>query len=149
MIERTTRARSCRGQAATETMIVMLFLLLMIFGVVHMSMFAATKYMVNLSAFAAARTVLVAGGNALNGAGREAAEQMIDNIRWWAAPGRNKPDRPARRSLRGRDSVLITYRVPFGLPMFKTVPARGVRIIGAAPVVEQPRIAEKGDNADF
>src|SRR5262249_35074881 len=48
---RTRVRRIARGQAATETIIMMTFLLLMIFGLVHLCMLMTVKYMVNFSAF--------------------------------------------------------------------------------------------------
>lgn len=138
-----------RGQAATETMIVMLFLLLMIFGIVHMSMFAATKYMVNLAAFATARTALVEGNL------REAATGVMDNLRWWLDPSKNAPlfsRRQLRVRGRTRDGILVVYTVPFGFPIFRRqdIPGGGLRVVGFSPMVVQSEvqdIEEKGDNA--
>jgi hypothetical protein len=44
--------------------------------------------------------------------------------------------------------VLVTYRVPFGLPIFNEVPSGGIPVEGFSPVIIQPDIAEEGDNAD-
>ena len=54
-----SRLRSAGGQSTTETMAMMSFLLLMIFGLVHFCLLSATKSIVNLAAFAAARTMMV------------------------------------------------------------------------------------------
>jgi hypothetical protein len=140
------RTANARGQAATETMIVMMFLLLMIFGAIHMAMFAATKYMVDYAAFTAARTVLVQGAGATNGAAWDAAEEALGNIRWWLYQ-RNRPEAPIRRPVKGRDAIVIGYHVPFGLPIFESVPDEGILLLGFSPVVEQGEIPEKGDNA--
>src|SRR5688500_15691142 len=60
LLMRTSRSTNT-GQAATETMISMLFLMLMIWGLVHLSMFAVSKYVANYAAWAAARTAMVHG----------------------------------------------------------------------------------------
>lgn len=143
--------RSTRGQAATETMIMMMFLFLMIFGLIHMSMLAATKYMVNFAAFSAARTIMVRGDDAsgLQMWAYTAASGVIDNIRWWNEAWRNRPDLPITTGdERGRHGVYVVYRVPFGLPIFNAVPAGGFRMIGFAPYQVQPDIDEVGDNAE-
>lgn len=55
--------RYCReqGQAATETMLSMMFMLMMIFGSVQLCWWSANKYLANLAAFGAARTAMVGG----------------------------------------------------------------------------------------
>jgi hypothetical protein len=136
------------GQAATETMLVMMFLMLMIFGAVHLSMFAVTKYMVNYSAFAAARTVMVRTESSLKQEALEAANIVLDGIRWWHDPVLDHARAIERRGVHGRDSIVVTYGVPFGLPIFTTVPKGGIVIRGSSAVAEQPPIPEKGDNAD-
>lgn len=133
------------GQAATETMIMMLFLMLLIFGVVHMSMLLTTKSLVNFAAFSAARTYLVGGDTAV------AADEALRYVDWWDGDDARNQKVVAEAShyeqwLRERDGVTVTYHVPFGLP-FQPVPAEGVRITGFAPAIKQPHIAEDGDNA--
>lgn len=50
-----------KGQAATETMLSMMFMLMMIFGSVQLCWWSANKYLANLAAFGAARTAMVGG----------------------------------------------------------------------------------------
>jgi Flp pilus assembly protein TadG len=132
-----------RGQSATETMIMMSFLFLMIFAIVHMAMLASTKFMVNYAAFAAARAAVVAGSERL------AAIQVTDNLRWWRNPLLNLPNvRRTTRTIAGvrRPGVEVTARVPFGLPIFNSVPTGGIRVVGFAPVAVQPGVPIRGDN---
>jgi hypothetical protein len=131
----------------TETMIVMSFLLLMVFGFVHFAMLAATKSVVNLSAFASARAAMVHGwSGSFVSPGYLAAVQILDNTRWNNV-ALNLPFPYQRTTLRERDGVLVTYRVPFGRPIFNSVPLGGLAIEGFAPMAVQPNIPEEGDNA--
>lgn len=110
---RPPSVRSALGQALMETLVMMSFLLLFVFGCVHLSLLAATKYMVNYAAFTAARTVLVYGWQpprldlgpigeigvvigdfAKIQLGYPAAWQVLDNIRWWQEDDKNGPDFP-------------------------------------------------------
>ena len=93
------------GQATTETLLTMSFLFLMLFGFVHLSMFAATKYLVNLAAFSAARTAMVAGNE------QQAADGVLDNLRWWRDPSAARPRLERRElSLRGRNRRGLTQK---------------------------------------
>src|SRR5690606_40669309 len=80
-----TRRHGRRGQAALESMMMMAFVLLLIFGVMHLTMFAVTRYMVNYAAFAAARAAAV-GKNP-----RAAAEAGMDNLNWRRSDGDDVP----------------------------------------------------------
>jgi hypothetical protein len=55
------RLRREQGQAATETMLSMMFMLMMIFGSVQLCWWSMNKYLANLAAFGAARTAMVGG----------------------------------------------------------------------------------------
>lgn len=163
----TRRPSGGRGQALTETMVMMSFLTLIIFGFVHLCMMAATKSMVSYAAFAAARTVMVRGyqppslnlplageysyefDDALKvQTGWLAAWQVLDNIRWWRSSSRNRPDFPIGIAEVGnRRGLTVTYRVPFGLPIFNNVPSGGLAITAFSPYIIQADIGECGDNA--
>jgi TadE-like protein len=151
-----TRGVAPRGQAATETMIMMLFLLLMIFGLVHLCMLMSVKFMVNNAAFSAARTAMIAPNDAST-----AAEEGLGWMRgWWRGPysGLNTPyvQGPVNKTIRGknRNGYRATYAVPFGLPIFNTTQPCGftnsqncgVRLIGFSPYARQPNITRRGDN---
>lgn len=145
------RYRSSAGQAMTETMMVMSFLLLMVFGFVHFSMLTATKSLVNLSAFTAARAAMVHGFDSGDPASPSylAAASVLDNLRWWSNPLKNLPQFPLQQTtLRDRDGILVTYRVPFGLPIFSSLDPGGLPVEGFAPLAIQPDVAEEGDNAE-
>lgn len=165
-VHKTIRRKN-GGQAMTETMVMMSFLILLIFGCVHMCLLAATKSMVSLAAFSTARTVMVRGwepppidipfvgefsytiGDALKvQTGLPAAWQVLDGIRWWRDDDRNSPDIPIGLAMRnGRQGLTVTYRVPFGLPIFNGIPTGGLRITAFSPYVIQANIPEEGDNA--
>lgn len=123
-----------RGQSTTETLLVMSFLMLLIFGFVHMSMLATTKYLVDFAAFSGARSALV-GRSAQSGA--TAALSTLE----WSSPSAQEN---TQRTIRGatRTGVTVRYAVPFG-GIFN-VPV----ITGFAPALRQPDIPEVGDNAD-
>ena len=161
------RANS-RGQAMTETMVMMSFLMLIIFGFVHMCMLAVTKSVVSLAAFSAARTVMVRSWQPPNvdlgplgqfgfhiadalkvQTGYPAAWQVLDSLRWWADEGKNKPDFPIGISISSthRIGLTVTYRVPFGLPIFNGVDSDGLRVTAPSPYVIQDELREDGDNA--
>lgn len=126
------------GQATTETMLMMSFLLLMIFGVVHMAMLMSTKAMVNYAAWTASRAAMVGGSHQL------AAMAVMDNLRWTTPP----IVRETTKTIRGRQrrGMEVTVFVRFGLPIFNAVPTPGVRVVGFAPLARQPNIPERGDN---
>lgn len=137
------------GQATTETMMMMAFLMLLIFGFIHLSMLMATKYMVNYSAFAAARAAMVGAG----AAGRElAAFGVMDNLRWNDNLVANTPIAlEGSRTIRGvnRDGMEVTYRVPFGLPIFAALPPGGLAIESFAPTgPDWSGVTEAGDNGE-
>jgi hypothetical protein len=136
------RRRRASGQALTETILMMGFLLLFIFSIVHLSMLAATKYVVNYAAFAAARATMVDPDRAW-----PAALEAMHNLRWWRDPARNAPDNPVRFEIRyERIGAVVVQRVPFGLPMFNRIPDGGLEVVGFAPAIQQPDVPERGDN---
>jgi TadE-like protein len=151
-----TRGVATRGQAATETMIMMMFLLLMIFGLVHLCMLMSVKFMVNNAAFSAARTAMIAPNDAST-----AAEEGLGWMRgWWRGQysGLNTPyvQGPVNKTIRGknRNGYRATFAVPFGLPIFNTTTPCGftnqqncgIRLIGFSPYARQPNITHRGDN---
>jgi hypothetical protein len=157
------RTRSAPGQAATETIIMMMFLLLMIFGLVHLCMLMSVKYMVNFSAFAAARTAMVdSGSSSVTTAATEGLGYMSG---WWSGSftGLNIPyvQGPIDKTIRGkkRTGYSSTFAVPFGIPIFNdTQPCGftnaqtcGIRLIGFSPWSGQQSsdgdtISHEGDN---
>jgi hypothetical protein len=135
--------RDATGQAITETMIMMSFLLLFIFGIVYVALFAVTKFMVSYAAFAAARTSMVRS----EADGYRAAVGVMQNLRWWRDESQNAPDGLMHERRFNRFGVTVTHRVPFGLPIFNDIPNGGIRVLGFAPTIVQPDIPEQGDNA--
>jgi hypothetical protein len=130
-------------------MMMMAFLMLLIFGFIHLSMLMATKYMVNYSAFAAARATMVGAG----AAGRElAAFGVMDNLRWHDNVVLNTPIvTTGSKTIRGvnRDGVTSTYRVPFGLPIFAALPPGGLAVESfSAAGPDWSGVTEAGDNGE-
>jgi hypothetical protein len=171
---RELRHNTMRGQAFTETMIMMSFMILMIFGFVHLCLLEATKSMVSLAAFSAARSVMVQGwrspsldlpivgefsaefSDALKvQAGWPAAWQVLDNLRWWRQGNSNRPDFPIGVALRNnRRGLTITYHVPFGTPIFDGLSTNGLAVTAFSPYVIQHKpddvsqdVSDVGDNA--
>lgn len=145
-----------RGQAVTESIIMMTFLLLMIFGLIHLCMLMSMKFMVNNAAFSAARTAMVSPGDV-----NEAALEGMGYMRgWWTGgnAGLNQPFvRPTSKTIRGkgRSGFEAIWAAPFGFPAF--VDAKpcgtsnsqtcGVRLIGFAASTSQPAVeTDEGDN---
>ena len=137
--------RNHLGQAATETIIMMMFLLLMIFGLIHLCMLMSVKYMVNFSAFAAARTAMV--DDSMFATTSAATEGLGYMNGWWSGSyiGLNIPyvQGPIDKQIRGkkRTGYSSTFAVPFGLPIFNStqpcgftnMQTCGIRLIGFSP----------------
>jgi Flp pilus assembly protein TadG len=139
MTSRLVRDR--RGQAATETMMVMVFLLMLVFGFMNFCMLVTTKYVVNYAAFAAARAYMV---NHDVGRAQQAADDVIRGVgRFWTAP----VSVDTNATLGSRAGVTVRVRVPFGIPLINAG-AKGFELVGFSAVTLQPSIEEKGDNAE-
>jgi hypothetical protein len=137
--------RNHLGQAATETIIMMVFLLLMIFGLIHLCMLMSVKSMVNFSAFAAATTAMV--DDSLLATTSAATEGLGYMNGWWSGSytGLNIPyvQGPIDKQIRGkkRTGYSSTFAVPFGLPIFNStqpcgftnMQTCGIRLIGFSP----------------
>lgn len=148
-----------------ETMVMMSFLLFIIFGFMQLCLLCATKSMVNLAAFSAARTILVRalesrpGGGFNEHVGWPAAWQVLDTMHWWNEENRNAPDWPLSLTFSGNGpgqmsgALGVTYRVPLGLPLLNGSNAGGgssdgLPVITVLPLLLPPNIPEVGDNAD-
>lgn len=135
------------GQAATDTMLAMGFLMLLVFGFVHFCMLAVTRQVANFAAFGAARTAMVGGigGGSFAQAqvGYLSADQILSHTqRWWQNDARNHPDLPLwteEKTVGGRKRpiVKVKYRVPFGLPIMNYGDS-GLVVEGWAPLIVQP-----------
>lgn len=135
------------GQAATDTMVAMGFLMLLVFGFVHFCMLAVTRQVVNFAAFGAARTAMVTdvgGGEWVRAqAGYLSAKQILSHTqRWWNDEARNSPDLPVWLETktvgdRERRILKLRFRVPFGLPIMNYGDS-GLVVEGWAPFILQP-----------
>jgi Flp pilus assembly protein TadG len=129
-----------RGQAALEAMIMMAFMLLLMFGLMHLTMFTVTRYMVNYAAFAAARAAEVGNDP------EDAAEAVLENINWWAGENGTMPVEVRQENRDGWSGFTVETRVPFGLPIYEMVEPQGMLISGFAPVSIQNDAPSGGDN---
>ena len=136
-----------RGQATTETMIMITFLTFAVWSFIQLAILMTTKEYVNYAAFAAARAGMVsedASGPSLRE--RAAVKLVLDKVQWtpgnvlslslmtrtdWTVPGKT------------RHGVEIPYSFPFEFGAY----AGGVTIRAFSPIVVQERIQEEGDNA--
>ncbi len=116
------------------------FLLLLVFGLMHLVMLAVTRYMVTYAAFAAARASLVGHSPQL------AAEAVLANIDWWLDQGKDVPVE-VTYSFQGTTSgwQVRTY-VPFGLPIYEWIEPQGMEIVAFAPNQSQSNAPSGGDN---
>jgi Flp pilus assembly protein TadG len=128
------RPRSQRGQSTTETLLMMMFLMLLIFGFIHLSMLATTKYLVNFAAFSAGRTAMIGQPARLGTA------SALLYLRWDQFP---RTTDNTSKTIRGktRSGITVTYDVPFAAFFNKT------SLTGFSPYTKQPNIPEEGDNA--
>lgn len=142
------RRRRQAGQAALETMIVMGFLFTLIFGFVHICMFAATKSFANYAAFSAVRTNLVGGS------GTDAAKMVMSEVQWWDGGLNANMSRVSVQSSQWgprykggvrRRGIRVSYSLPFGYPVFRGG-LGSVRAIGFAPSETAHTMTEEGDN---
>ncbi len=118
----------------------MAFMLLLVFGLMHLTMFTVTRYMVNYAAFAAARAAEV--GNDPESAARD----VMANINWWVGEGDDPPVTVTHENVNGWSGYTVETRVPFGLPIYEHVEPQGMLITGFAPVTTQDDPPSGGDN---
>jgi Flp pilus assembly protein TadG len=136
------RASSRRGQATLESMIMMGFLLLLVFGLMHLVMFAVTRYMVTYAAFAASRAAVV--GNSAE----QAAQAVMSNLNWWADENGEQPVEVTYTVKGGASGYEVKTRVPFGFPMYEWIAPEGIELIAFAPANEQSNAPSGGDNGE-
>jgi len=134
------RASAQGGQATLETMIMMGFLLLLIFGLMHLVMFAVTRYMVNYAAFAASRAAVVGNSPQL------AAEAVMANLNWFAHEGGEQPVEVSYTFKGTTSGYEVRTRVPFGFPIYELIEPEGIEIVAFAPSNLQDDAPSGGDN---
>lgn len=118
----------------------MAFVLLLVFGLMHLTMFTVTRYMVNYAAFAAARAAEVGNDP------QDAAEAVMANINWWAGQNEDAPVEVDYENRDGWGGYRVRTRVPFGLPIYEYIEPQGVLLEGFAPVSIQDDAPSGGDN---
>jgi len=129
------RRQGRRGQAALESMMMMAFMLLLIFGVMHLVMFAVTRYMVNYAAVV---------GNSPTAAARA----VMDNLNWLASEG-GTPNVQVTYGYRGGSGgYIVRTWVPFGMPIYEYIEPQGMLIESFAAVTTQNNPPSGGDNGE-
>ena len=140
--------RSSCGQAVTETMIMMMFLIVLIAGLGVFSMLVATKQMLDYSAFAAGRSVLVGGDY------QAAAKQVMDaSLRWAGATVPQVTGNPCEDTPSGsgmtRNGLMVSMKVKFGWPIFTASEADdGIELKSPVACTPQDDFDEQGDNTE-
>lgn len=121
-------------------MIMMGFLLLLVFGLMHLVMFAVTRYMVNYAAFAASRAAVVGNSPQL------AAEAVMENLNWFADEGGQQPVEVNYTFKDGTTGYEVRTRVPFGAPIYEWFDDDGIELVAFAPANAQEDPPSGGDN---
>jgi hypothetical protein len=129
------------GQAVTETVLSLAFILLIVLALAHLTFLASTKHIVNYAAFAGARAsmynaadVARAGGGAMD----QRAVEAITGMMYWGRPAHGEAMGSAYR---------VEYPTPFVLPLLNHAAGSVVIVTSVAPVARQPDLPEEGDNA--
>jgi Flp pilus assembly protein TadG len=123
-------------------MMMMAFVLLLVFGLMHLSMLTVTRYMVNYAAFAAARASVVGTSQTA------AARAVLANINWWVGQGGTMPLKVEYTTRGDWSGYEVTTRVPFGLPIYEWISPQGIEITGFAPLTKDPNAPSGGDNGE-
>lgn len=118
----------------------MAFMLLIVFGLMHLTMLTITRYMANYAAFAAARAAEVGNDP------QDAAEEVMKNINWWVGENQDPPVKAYLDNRDGWSGYTVETRVPFGVPIYEYVEPEGLLITGFAPVSIQDNAPSGGDN---
>lgn len=127
--------RRVAGQSMVETVIALSTVVLIVFGLIHLSMLAVTRHVCNLAAFSGARAAVYGGTGSLSSAAqasRAITGTLPSGTRFLSA-------RPASGGFR------VQVDSPFGYPL--TGPGGRAVVTAVAPMYVQPDIREAGDNA--
>ncbi len=116
------------------------FLLLMVFGLMHLVMIAVTRYVVNYAAFAAARAAVVGNSPQL------AAEAVMQNLNWFADEGGEQPVEVNYTFDGFTFGYEVRTRVPFGAPIYEWIDDQGLELVAFAPSNAQDDAPSGGDN---
>jgi hypothetical protein len=123
------------GQSLVETVIALSIVVMIVFGLIHLSLLVVSRHVCNFAAFSGARAS-VYGGTGDQSRAQEAARVVTgflpSGTRFlWARPSA------------GRFRVQIDS--PFGYPL--TGPGGHAIVSSAVPMYVQPPVPEVGDNA--
>jgi len=131
-----------RGQSTTETIIMMWFVSLLIFGFIHFGMLATTKYLVSFAAYGVSRAAMVGGNQFL------AAQGGLQYLNWRVSGIPSLPivSGPMSVPKSTRPGFVVGYMVPFGPPVKSNVGPGVLQIRGFAPEIPRVDPGEGGDN---
>ena len=132
----TQRLRRTSGQSLVETMFSLMIIMMIVVGLIHLSMLAATRHLSNYAAFAAARASMYDGFSGLGQA--EGAASDITSVlpRGTYLVG----------AMPGMSNMRVEVSSPFSYPLFSSGSFGGVMVAAQAPMYKQPYISEQGDN---
>lgn len=123
------------GQAMVETIIALTIVMLIVMGLIHLSMLAATRHVLNFAAFSAARaSVYGAAGD------QQRSNSLVQTIIRVLPRGTQL----AQAFPQGGNYRVVAWS-PFAYP-FSGTTGRTL-VTSQAPMYSQPTIEEAGDNA--
>jgi len=125
--------RRVSGQSMVETIIALSIVVLIVFGLIHLSLLAVTRHVCNLAAFSGARAAVYDGSPIRASQAARAITGVLPSGTWF---------RSAERSAGG---FRVRVESPFGYPL--TGPGGRAIVTSVAPMYVQPHILEVGDNA--
>ena len=130
----TQRLRRTSGQSLVETMIALMIIMMIVLGLIHLSMLAATRHVSNYAAFSAARAAMYDGFSGAQGAASDITGVLPKGTRFLGA-------------MPGLGTMRFEVNSPFAYPLFSNFSFGGVMVAARAPTYKQPFINESGDNA--
>lgn len=134
--------RGASGQAATETVFAIGFVLALMLAIVYLSLLVSARHMVNYAAFAGARAAMYSATDwrisGQTGHDRQAAGAVLDMFYWGRPPRTGATSRGFR----------VEYPTPFALPLFHQDGGNVVVVTSVVPIPRQMEIPEVGDNAE-
>lgn len=130
---RPPRRRRDSGQSMVEAVIALSIVVLIVFGLIHLSVLAVTRHVCNLAAFSGARSAVYDGSLTRSGqAARAITGVLPSGTRFLSAE-------------RSPGGFRVRVDSPFGYPL--TGPGGRAVVTSVVPLYVQPYIPEVGDNA--
>jgi len=135
------RGRGMEGQAATESVFALSFVLTFILALIYLVLLVSTRHVVDYAAFVGARVGMLGSSDFFDplqrGRDQRAARDAVRTLDWGRPP----------RSGESAGVFRVDYPTPFAFPLFQAA-GNTVIVRGLAPIPRQPDIPEDGDNAE-